>query len=228
MLVVASAGVTLGMYVAIVRGQGDTKGLLTVAACVAVLAAMAASNELQRRRAAPGTDGIGSWLHVALKSLACAVVLIGMPDVAFVAAYWCACDGRWYVGPEVQGPQVLNVQGVFAGTAVALGVAVLLRRAVWTSDLRRSSRLVSLSLAVSIVAVLLAFSWLVPRSASYRERAREHEALEFHYGGAAGAVYHPEHPPDRNKALYHGRMRRRFENAAWYPWRTVEPDPPPP
>lgn len=228
LLIVASAGVTLAMYVAIQRDQWGAVVFLTVAACMATLAVAAASREFDHRRAGTGRGGSGLWWRVPIKSLSVSVVLIGLPDLAFVAAYWCSCGGGWYVIPVLHGPRELNVTGAQVAAVVALVVAALLRRALWTGSLRRSSRLYSFGLAVSIVALLLACAWLSQRRASYQELARDHEVSEGHYGGAEWAVHDPESPPDEAKAIYHGRMRRRFERAARYPWLTVEPDRPPP
>jgi hypothetical protein len=221
-MVVAWATVAQVILMALMREGGDTfVGCVTVTACVASLAAVAVSREFDRRRAESGNGGTVSRWRMPLKSLAIAFALIGVPDVTFVAAYWCFSEGRWYVRPGLHTSPALNAEGVLAGAAVALVVASLLRRALWPSGLKRSSRLCSFCLAVSIVALLLSGSWLTSRRTSYRELAREHEVLEELYGREALAVASPDFPDDEKKAAFPGRMRRRYEHAARYPWLSL-------
>jgi hypothetical protein len=123
---------------------------------------------------------------VTLRALTLAVVLIGLPDVTLLAAYWCYCGGRWYVVPRLHGPREMSPDGVVVGAGLALVIASLLRCALWSSGLRRSSRLASLSVAVSIVALLLLGAWLVPRTIDSVERARQQwikEGVLYDKGG---------------------------------------------
>jgi hypothetical protein len=147
------------------EGGDPLVGVVTVAACVGWLTAVAVSQRDDPRRPVTGVSGSGPERRPLLRPLALAAVLIGVPDVAFVAAYWCLCGGRWYTIYELHGPRDLDVGGVQLAAAVALVVATLLRRALWPGTVRRSTRLLSLCVAVAIVALLLVLSWLFPHLA---------------------------------------------------------------
>jgi hypothetical protein len=137
MVAVVTAAVAVAAHQALRREEGDPLiGFVIVASCVACLAAIAASRDLRRGPGGESRTVSRCWLP--LRSLAVAVVLIGAPDAVFVAAYLVLSGGRWYTVPYVDGPRVLNAEGVILGAVAALGSAFLLRRALWPN--RRTVR----------------------------------------------------------------------------------------
>jgi hypothetical protein len=226
LLVVAWAAVALAAATSSALEEGDPWfGAVAIAASVVCLAALVASGEFARRGAVAGMGGVIPRWCVLLRSLTVAAGLIGVPDVALVAAYWCSCEGRWYVVPYLHGPRVLNRDGVVLGAAVALLVAFLLRLGLLARGVRPWWRLASLATAASILALLLAGAWLIPRRNDLLSRAMDHAVLEGQYGGAEVFARSPDFPLDARKAAYHRRMKRRYEEAARYPWLRIEPDP---
>jgi hypothetical protein len=115
----------------------------------------------------------------------------------------------------------------WAGVALAAVVALLLRGALWSSGLRRSSWVGLLSLASLIIAFMLTGCWHARRREVLLELARQHGLDEGIYGRAEWAVDRHDFPPDVDKAAYHRRMRERYERAARSPWLTVNPGPAP-
>jgi hypothetical protein len=89
---------------------------------------------------------------------------------------------------------------------------------------------------VAVVAVLLGArrAWL---ERAYRaERAAYHQDMELLHGGGwpqhmvgEDAALHAILMPRRRELVpYHRRIRQKWERAASYPWRPVDPDPPGP
>ncbi|MFO0954103.1 MAG: hypothetical protein U0835_23705 [Isosphaeraceae bacterium] len=191
-------------------------GLLVLIVCVGIVAVVSARRQSHR--------GAGRRWPMSIRSLALAAVLIGLPDVAFVAYYWCRSGGRWHVVALVDGVPELNRGAILEGLMVALGVAFLLRLTFWSSDPHRAVRIASLLTATSILMLLLMGAWLVPRRADYLARAVSHETLEGIYGGASWAIPSPEFPRDEKKAAHHRRLKEQYEYAARHPWLAVAPE----
>lgn len=163
---VAVVAMVLAGLVALGREGGDPLlGVATVAACVAWLTAVTACHGDAPPRPVMGVSGMRPERRSLLRPLALAAVLIGVPDVAFVGAYWCSCGGRWYTIYGLHGPRELYVGGALVAAAVALVVAMLLRRALWPGAVRPAVRPLSLYVVITTVALLLALSWLIPHFA---------------------------------------------------------------
>ncbi len=126
LMAVACASVALAAFGALQREECHGNALLgfwIVAVCVVGAAVITAVRACKQR----------FGLKTLLRSLAVAVVLIGVPDAVFVASYLFLSDGRWYVVPSVDGPRMVNRTGAMDAAIIAVGVALLLR-------LRRSGR----------------------------------------------------------------------------------------
>jgi hypothetical protein len=67
-------------------------------------------------------------------------------------------------------------------------------------------------------AMILQFNHYIPRDPP--QGAVERAAFDRECASIAAKC--------RIMAVYHDQLRRKWENAAWYPWQAVPPDPPPP
>jgi hypothetical protein len=91
LLVVACCAVALSASGALRQEESEGSpllGLLSVVTCVVWLTAVGAAMRLRSGRSRAGYKDI-------LISLAVALVLIGVPDAAFVATYLLLSGGRW-------------------------------------------------------------------------------------------------------------------------------------
>jgi hypothetical protein len=85
-----------------------------------------------------------------------------------------------------------------------------------------------LMIVVALIAVVSGSFRLKRRSEEFRQRAAKHEWLSKPGGGSMMG------PPEvwmgelEVFQRYHDGMRRKYEYAAWHPWLSIEPDPPPP
>jgi hypothetical protein len=131
LMAVACAAVAQAVYLALLREEwagNPLLGFVIVAACVVCSTAVALREAFNRQRSKGGEVGTRKAL---LRSLTAAVVLIGATDTVFVASYLFLTHGRWYVVPFVDGEPELNLPGVVNAAFIAVGVAFVLRWAIW-------------------------------------------------------------------------------------------------
>jgi hypothetical protein len=230
--VVACAAVVVATCSAFASDRGNPLlGLVIVVVCTAGVAGLRTAEGIARLKADGHPQNVGGLVTTITTSIGVATLIVGLADLAFVLAYGLLAGGpQFFLFSADRRSQQIIPEGLIAGAVSGLAVCYLSRKAIWRSSAIQGQFLRLLA-PLACVAFLLGAIVLWERTWYRSERADQHDLWAAIHGGESSFPI-PLAPTgfraSPEMATYHEQMSRKWKHAAYRPWLSVDPDPPPP
>jgi hypothetical protein len=228
---VACAAVVVATYLAFAGETGNPLlGLVIVAVCTAGVAGLRTAEGIARLGADEHPLTVRRLVTTLTTSIGVATLIVGLADLSFVLAYGLLAGGpQFFLFSADPRSQRILPEGLLAGVATGLSVCYLSRKAFWRFTVIQGQFFRWLA-PLACVVLLLGANVLWERTWYRSQRADQHDAWVAIYGGESSLPI-PRAPTGFDArpemAAYHEQMSRKWKHAAYRPWLSVDPDPPP-